>query len=90
MGDILRYEDKPAIHAHAVIGRRDGETRGGHLLEATIHPTCEQFLDESPYGVHKEIDPEFGPPRSCALIQPGCLLVTLAASRIGGERLAQP
>jgi predicted DNA-binding protein with PD1-like motif len=62
VGDVLQYEGKPAIHAHAVVGRRDGETRGGHLLQATIHPTCEIFLDESPIELHKKIDPEFGLP----------------------------
>jgi predicted DNA-binding protein with PD1-like motif len=62
IGDVFQYEGKPMIHAHLVVGRKDGETRGGHLLEAVIHPTCELFLDESPYELHKKMNPEFGLP----------------------------
>ena len=39
-GDIVRdQEGKPSLHAHTVLGRSDGSTRGGHLLEAIVRPT---------------------------------------------------
>ena len=34
VGDIALFEGEPKLHAHAVLGRSDGTTRGGHLLEA--------------------------------------------------------
>ena len=33
---------------------------GGHLLEATVRPTCELMLTESPEHLRKEIDAESG------------------------------
>src|SRR5689334_12473823 len=39
-GDISRDEKgAPKVHAHVVLGRRDGSTRGGHLIEAHVRPT---------------------------------------------------
>jgi predicted DNA-binding protein with PD1-like motif len=39
MGDILILEDKGlTVHGHVVVGRRDGTTAGGHLMEAVIDP----------------------------------------------------
>jgi hypothetical protein len=31
----------PSVHMHALLGLSDGTTRGGHLLEARVHPTLE-------------------------------------------------
>lgn len=59
-GDIALYEGKPVVHAHAVIGRKDGTAHGGHLLEAYIRPTCEVVLTESPAHLQKYFDPESG------------------------------
>jgi predicted DNA-binding protein with PD1-like motif len=36
IGDIALNGGEPELHAHVVRGRRDGTTKGGHLLEA--HP----------------------------------------------------
>src|ERR1700692_4287049 len=60
IGDIALYQGKPAVHAHAVIGRKDGTAHGGHLLEAYIRPTCEVVLTESPAHLQKYFDPESG------------------------------
>jgi uncharacterized protein len=65
IGDIALRDGVPAVHAHAVIGKKDGSAHGGHLLEARVRPTCEVFLTESPAELFKEIDPESG----LALIQ---------------------
>jgi uncharacterized protein len=66
IGDVALKNDKPVVHAHAVIGKRDGTAHGGHLLEAHIRPTCEVVLTESPAHLQKFIDPESG----LALIRP--------------------
>ena len=66
-GDIaLDQRGEPALHLHVVLGRRDGTTRGGHLLEAHVRPTLEVVLVESPEHLRKETDEETG----LALIRP--------------------
>lgn len=59
IGDIGKLEGVPTVHTHAVIGRRDGTTAGGHLLHAIVHPTTELFLVEYPTGLVKEHDDAF-------------------------------
>lgn len=60
IGDIALKDGEPQVHAHLVIGRQDGSAHGGHLLSATVRPTCEIVLIESPQYLEKEIDPESG------------------------------
>ena len=60
IGDIALKDGQPVVHAHAVIGRKDGTAHGGHLLKAYIRPTCEVVLTESPVQLQKFIDPESG------------------------------
>jgi len=49
IGDIVRDEnDAPSLHAHAVVGRFDGTTRGGHFLEGIVRPTLEVTFTETP------------------------------------------
>src|ERR1700692_3990542 len=60
IGDVAVKDGKPAVHAHAVIGRKDGTAHGGHLLEAQIRPTCEVVLTESPTHFQKRVDPASG------------------------------
>jgi uncharacterized protein len=60
IGDIAQKDGKPVVHAHVVIGKKDGTAPGGHLLEAHIRPTCEVVLTESPAHLQKQIDPESG------------------------------
>jgi uncharacterized protein len=62
VGDVALYENKPIVHAHAVIGRRDGTALGGHLLEAFIRPTCEIVLTQYPLPLQRALDPESGLP----------------------------
>lgn len=59
-GDIAIDDGKPEVHAHAVLGRRDGSTVGGHVLQAFVRPTLEVILDEARRGLHKRRDPEVG------------------------------
>ncbi|MEZ4457342.1 MAG: PPC domain-containing DNA-binding protein [Gemmatimonadales bacterium] len=66
VGDIGVADDRPAIHAHAVLGRRDGGAVTGHLLRGTVRPTLELFLDEGERPLHRRPDAESG----LALIRP--------------------
>ncbi len=58
VGDIALDKGEPKVHAHVVVGRSDGSTRGGHLVEAHVRPTLEVILTESPRHLHREYDPE--------------------------------
>ncbi len=60
IGDIATKDSEPQVHAHLVVGRADGTAHGGHLLSATVRPTCELVLTESPRELEKVYDPESG------------------------------
>ena len=60
IGDIALKDGEPQVHAHVVVGRRDGTAHGGHLQDARVRPTCEVVLTESPRHLQKQIDPEVG------------------------------
>jgi uncharacterized protein len=59
-GDITLFNGEYKIHAHVVLGREDGSAHGGHLLKATVHPTLEIILNESPAYLSREMDKESG------------------------------
>ena len=49
IGDVAEGDDgKASLHVHAVLGLRDGSTKGGHLLKATVRPTLEVIVTEMP------------------------------------------
>lgn len=60
MGDIAVKDGQPQVHAHVVLGKRDGTAHGGHLLEASVRPTLEVILTESPTHLRKKHDAETG------------------------------
>ena len=66
VGDIALKGTEPQVHAHVVVGRSDGTTRGGHILEAYVWPTLEVVLGETPKQLQRKHDPETG----LALISP--------------------
>jgi predicted DNA-binding protein with PD1-like motif len=67
IGDIAEDDaGRPSIHAHAVLGLKDGTTRGGHFLRGLVHPTLEITLTEAPQHLHRRKVPELG----IALIRP--------------------
>ncbi len=66
IGDVALDRGEPKVHAHVVVGRADGEARGGHLLDARVWPTLEVVLVESPRHLRRRHDPETG----LALIDP--------------------
>jgi uncharacterized protein len=60
-GDIAWKDNgEPVIHAHAVVGRSDGSTRGGHLKLAHVRPTLELNLVEYPKHLERKHDPVSG------------------------------
>ena len=60
MGDIALNKGEPKIHAHVVVGKRDGSTLGGHLVQAHVWPTLEVVLTESPRHLRRKTDQETG------------------------------
>jgi len=67
VGDIaLGPDDKPKVHAHVVLGRSNGSAMAGHLLAATVRPTLELIVTESPTHLRRVHDPTTG----LALIRP--------------------
>jgi predicted DNA-binding protein with PD1-like motif len=60
VGDVALQDGVPKVHAHVVLGRRDGSACGGHLLEARVRPTVELILSEPPNSMRREHDPETG------------------------------
>jgi len=53
-------KNEPKIHAHVVLGKADGTTCGGHILEAHIWPTLEVVVVESPRHLRRTTDKETG------------------------------
>jgi predicted DNA-binding protein with PD1-like motif len=61
IGDILPDEKgKASLHAHTVLGRSDGSTRGGHLQEGHVRPTLEITITETPGHLTRRKHPELG------------------------------
>ncbi|GAB2934752.1 DNA-binding protein [Micromonospora polyrhachis] len=60
LGDVAEHDGRPELHVHAVCGRRDGSTIGGHLLRGEVWPTLEVVLTEVAPSLAKRFDPEIG------------------------------
>jgi predicted DNA-binding protein with PD1-like motif len=60
LGDVAVSEGEPTLHLHTVLGKPDGSTIGGHLLEGYVRPTLEITLIEPPAHLRKRKDPETG------------------------------
>ena len=61
IGDVSEKEGGGVqVHAHIVVGRSDGSTRGGHLLRGHVRPTLEVVLTESPAHLKRRHDAESG------------------------------
>jgi hypothetical protein len=59
-GDIALDKGEPKVHAHVVVGKRNGSAMGGHLLEAHVRPTLELVLQDSGEQLKRKFDPESG------------------------------
>jgi uncharacterized protein len=60
LGDIADDQGRAALHVHAVLGRRDGTTVGGHLLRGEVWPTLEVIITEVGASLTKRVDQETG------------------------------
>lgn len=60
LGDVATSEGEPTLHLHAVLGRADGSTVGGHLLRGQVWPTLEVIITEVPAELAKRHDPQTG------------------------------
>ena len=59
-GNLTLADGSPKLHAHVVVGKRDGTAHGGHLIEAIVRPTLEVILIESPKHLERRHDPQSG------------------------------
>ncbi len=57
LGNLSIYQNEPKLHAHCVIGRRNGDAITGHLLEGHVQPTLEIFLTAYDQELRRELDP---------------------------------
>jgi predicted DNA-binding protein with PD1-like motif len=58
IGNVALVNGTPQIHTHGAVGFRDGQMRGGHLLEAIAWPTLELFFTTWSTPFIKEHDDE--------------------------------
>jgi len=56
VGNLALYDGGPRLHAHVVIGKRDGTAHGGHLLEGRVRPTLEIFLTDTGRAIRRRLD----------------------------------
>ncbi|WFU11277.1 DNA-binding protein (plasmid) [Rhizobium sp. CB3090] len=61
LGDIATGDDgKASLHLHAVLGLKDGSTRGGHFIDGIVHPTLEVTIIETPAYMHRRHHKDLG------------------------------
>jgi predicted DNA-binding protein with PD1-like motif len=56
LGNVAQHDGRLKVHAHVVVGRRDGTALGGHLLEGHVRPTLEVIVVESPEHLERQTD----------------------------------
>jgi uncharacterized protein len=59
-GNIVQNDGRPSLHAHIVVGKRDGSAHGGHLLGGRVWPTLEMIVSELPVHLRRSRDEETG------------------------------
>lgn len=62
IGNVTNYEGRARIHAHCIVGHRDGHTSAGHLVGASVSPTLEVMLAESVVPMMRTQRPDIGIP----------------------------
>ena len=55
-GNVARKEGAVRIHAHVVLGRRDGTALAGHLVSGRVRPTLEMMFVEERANLVRSID----------------------------------
>jgi uncharacterized protein len=62
VGDIGTHQGDVVVHAHCVLGRRNGSAVTGHLLEGEVRPTLELFLTAFDTDLERAVDEATGLP----------------------------
>lgn len=60
IGNLAEKDGKPKLHAHIVVGKRDGAALGGHLVEGHVRPTLEIVVTDAPAHLKRRTDPKTG------------------------------
>jgi predicted DNA-binding protein with PD1-like motif len=60
IGDVATFNDKHVVHMHAVLGKSNGTTVGGHVFELHVNPTLEVFLTANTTPLKKKPDDASG------------------------------
>ena len=60
IGNLARSEGNPKLHAHVIVGKRDGSAHGGHLLAGRVWPTMEIMVIETPAYLQRTLDESTG------------------------------
>lgn len=61
-GNFTVTDGVPGLHAHVVVGKRDGTAHGGHLLRGRVFPTLEVVIVEVPGALVRRLDGPTGLP----------------------------
>ena len=59
VGNIALYKEEHKVHSHVVVGKRDGTAHGGHLLSASVRPTLEVIVNETPNYLRRWFNDEY-------------------------------
>ena len=60
IGDVATFNGKPIVHMHAVLGKPNGSTIGGHVFELNVNPTIEVFVTVNMTPLKKRPDDASG------------------------------
>jgi predicted DNA-binding protein with PD1-like motif len=61
LGDVATGDDgKASLHLHAVLGLKDGSTRGGHFVDGIVLPTLEATVVEAPAHLRRRHQKDLG------------------------------
>ncbi|MFH1313026.1 MAG: PPC domain-containing DNA-binding protein [Candidatus Eisenbacteria bacterium] len=59
-GNISTLDGELVIHAHAVVGKRDGGALAGHVSGAQVHMTAEVAVLATPQKLTRKLDSQTG------------------------------
>jgi predicted DNA-binding protein with PD1-like motif len=60
VGDMTSFNGKPIVHMHAVLGKPDGTTIGGHVFELNVNPTLEVMVTVNSVPLKRKPDDASG------------------------------
>jgi predicted DNA-binding protein with PD1-like motif len=60
IGDMSTFNGKPIVHMHAVLGKPDGTTIGGHVFELDVNPTLEVIVTVNTVPLKRKPDDASG------------------------------